>query len=126
MPMKPILIVAAAAIVVSASSAAKKATTVVPLILYSYGYAPEPIVLKAGRPVTMVFSNRSGDLHEFKARDFFRSARILGGDPHNGEIHLKPGQSTSVTLIPTQGSYRVHCSEFLHTQFGMKTSIYVR
>jgi len=123
--MKPLLL-AAAAIAISIPAAAQKATTVVPIVLYSYGYVPAPIILQAGEPVTMVFSNRSNKRHEFKAVDFFRLAKIISGSPHEGEIHLSPGQTTSVTLVPAQGTYRVHCSHFLHTQLGMETRIFVR
>ena len=124
--MKPLFAIIVAALALTAQAAAKKSTTVVPIVLYSYGYAPAPIVLKAGRPVTMVFSNRSDDGHTFKAQAFFRSARILSGMPHDGEIHLKAGQSTSVTLIPARGTYRVHCSHFFHDQLGMNTKLYVQ
>jgi plastocyanin len=120
-----LLFTIAAALALAVPAAAKKPTTVVPIILYSYGYTPAPIVLKAGRPVTMVFSNRSGDGHTFKAQAFFRSARILSGMPHDGEIHLREGQSASVTLIPVRGTYRVHCSHFFHDQLGMNTKLYV-
>ena len=125
--MKPLFAAAAVALVLAApAAAAKKPTTVVPIVLYSYGYAPAPITLRAGRPVTMVFTNRSDDRHEFKAPAFFHAAKILSGKVHEGEIHLRPGQSTSVTLIPARGSYRVHCSHFFHTQLGMETRLYVQ
>ena len=124
--MKFALILATAALAFGSTAAATKPTTVVPVALYSYGYAPDPIVLRAGRPVTMVFTNRSDDRHEFKAKAFFRAAQIVSGSAHEGEIHLRPRQSTSITLIPARGSYRVHCSHFLHTQFGMETTLYVR
>jgi plastocyanin len=124
--MRPLFALATAALALAAPAAANKPTTVVPIMLYSYGYTPAPIVLRAGRPVTMVFSNRSGKGHTFKAQAFFRSARILSGMPHDGEIHLKEGQSASVTLIPARGTYRVHCSHFFHDQLGMNTTLYVQ
>ena len=123
--MKLLLAIAAAGISVAASPAQKPAT-VVPVQLYSYGYAPSPIVLRAGSPVTLVFQNVSGKGHSFKAEAFFRSARILAGMPHEGEVHLKPHQSMSVTLVPARGTYPVHCSHFFHDQLGMHTAIYVQ
>lgn len=124
--MKPLLAIAAAGLSLAASPAAQKPTTVVPVQLYSYGYAPSPIVLRAEVPVTLVFQNVSGKGHTFKAQAFFRSARIIAGMVHEGEVHLKPHQSMSVTLVPTRGSYPVHCSHFFHDQLGMHTTLYVR
>lgn len=124
--MKPLLAIATAALAVAVPAAAQKPTNVVPIALYSYGFAPSPIVLRAGVPVTMVFTNRSGQGHTFKAQAFFASARIVSGMVHEGEIHLKGGQSTSVTLIPARGTYPVHCSHFFHDQLGMHTALYVQ
>ena len=123
--MKPLLAVVAA-LALAVPAAAQRPTTVVPIVLYSYGYAPSPIVLRAGVPVTMVFTNRSGKGHTFKAQAFFASARIQSGAVHDGEIHLKEGQSMSVTLVPALGAFPVHCSHFFHDQLGMRTTLYVR
>jgi plastocyanin len=124
--MKPLLALATAVLAVAVPAAAQKPTNVVPIALYSYGYAPNPIVLRAGVPVTMVFTNRSGKGHTFKAQAFFASSRISSGMVHDGEIHLRGGQSMSVTLVPARGTYPVHCSHFLHDQLGMRTTLYVR
>jgi len=124
--MKPILILAASAIAMAIPGSASKAQAVVPIILYSYGYAPNPIVLTAGQPVTITFNNRSSKGHEFKAPQFFAASKILKGAAPEGAVDLKGGASASITLIPARGTYRVHCGHFLHTQFGMTTAIYVR
>lgn len=124
--MKPLFAAAAAALVLAVPAVAQKPTTVVPIQLHSFGYAPSPIVLKAGQPVTLVFSNVSGIGHSFKAQAFFRSARKLSGTTHEREIHLKSDESDSVTLIPARGTYPVHCSHFFHDQLGMHTTLYVQ
>ena len=124
--MKPLFAAAAAALALAVPAGAQKPTTVVPIQLHSFGYAPEPIVLRAGQPVTLVFSNVSGIGHSFKAQAFFRSARMLSGTTHDGEIHLQSGASESMTLIPARGTYPVHCSHFFHDQLGMHTTLYVR
>ena len=110
----------------AAASPSPQAAAVVPVQLYSFGYAPNPIVLRAGVPVTLVFTNRAGIGHEFKAVDFFRSSKIVSGNASEGEIDLRPGQSASVTLVPARGAYHVHCGHFLHSQLGMTSTIYVR
>ena len=96
------------------------------IALFSHGYNPNPIVLAAGRPVTLTFVNRSGDAHDFTARKFFASARFVSGTTPDGEIELKGGQSRSVTLVPAAGIYSVHCGHFMHKQFGMRGKIVVR
>ncbi len=125
--MKLLTGLAVAAIGAAAPLAAQKPATVVPIQLYSFGYGPSPIVLRAGSTTTLVFSNVAGIGHEFKAPAFFRSARILSGQVGpDGAIELKPHQSASVTLIAARGTYPVHCGHFFHTQMGMQSAIYVR
>lgn len=122
--MKIPFALAAAALALGAPASSNPAT-VVPTALYSFGYSPAPISLRAGVPVTLAFTNRSGVSHEFKADEFFRSAKIESGNVAGGEIDLKPGETASVTLVPAAGSYPVHCGHFFHTQMGMHTTIYV-
>jgi len=94
--------------------------------LSSFAYAPRTITLAAGKPVTLAFVNRSGDAHDFTAKNFFARSRFVSGSAPGGEIELKGGQSQSVTLIPAAGRYPVHCGHFLHKQFGMTGTIMVR
>jgi plastocyanin len=117
-----------AAVLVSFAAAvpAQPAPPVQTVNLVSYAYAPTPIRLRAGQPVTLLFVNRSSKSHDFTARSFFRSARILAGRVGEGEVELRGGQSASVTLIPTPGRYSVHCSHPFHTMFGMRSTILVQ
>ena len=93
--------------------------------VWSFGFAPNPIRLAAGRPVTLTFVNRSGSSHDFVAHSFFASSRIVSGSAPDGEIDL-PGHATrSVTLVPRAGRYNAHCSHFLHKQMGMVDVIVV-
>ena len=123
--MKLTLLIAAA-FAVAAPVAAQNPTTVVPVQLYSYGYTPSPIMLRAGVPVTLVFNNVSGIGHTFKAPAFFAASQRLSGMTMNGEVHVMPHQSMSVTVIPARGTYEVHCSHFFHDQLGMHSLIYVQ
>ena len=115
--------VAALSLLAGAPAVAQPAAQTV--ILYSHGYAPNVIQLRAGRPVTLTFVNRSGKGHDFTARSFFASSRILSGQVHGGEVGMGPGQSRTVRLIPRAGRYPVHCSHFFHKQLGMKGTIIV-
>lgn len=93
--------------------------------VYSFGFGPQPIHLAAGRPVTLVFANRSGSSHDFTAPGFFQHARILAGGPVGNEVDLRPHETRTVTLIPAAGTYQAHCSHFLHKQMGMNDEIIV-
>jgi plastocyanin len=121
---------AAALCIVAAASSSAQAPVAAPvqqILLYSYGYTPSPIVLAAGKPVTLTFVNRAGKSHDFTAPKFFASSRILAGHVARGEeIDLSGGQSASVTLIPAAGEFRVRCSKPFHTMLGMSDKIIVR
>jgi plastocyanin len=94
--------------------------------VWSFGFSPRPILLRAGQPVTLTFVNGSGNGHDFTAREFFASSRILAGAAPDGEVELGGHQTRSITLVPRPGIYRAHCSHFLHAQMGMTDSIVVQ
>jgi plastocyanin len=124
----PIFRFAAAAALAFLSLGASPAIEQAPvhvIYLQSYAFTPSPIRLAAGRPVTLQFVNRAGKGHDFTARKFFRSARILAGQVDEGEIDLGARQSARVTLIPAAGRYPVHCGHPFHKTLGMRTVILV-
>ena len=91
----------------------------------SFSFAPKPIRLAAGKPVTLTFVNRSGSGHDFTAKEFFAASTITAGAAPNGEIELASHETKRVTLIPKAGTYKAHCSHFLHPSFGMVDDIIV-
>jgi len=95
------------------------------VLVWSFGFSPRPIHLAAGQPITLTFVNRSGGGHDFTAKRFFASSRILSGAAPGGEIGLGPHQSRSITLVPAAGTYKAHCSHFMHKQLGMTDAIVV-
>lgn len=121
--MRPTLLLAAAALLAAGPTAAQPAQTVT---LYSYGYAPQVIYLAAGRPVALTFVNRAGKGHDFTARRFFGSARILSGRVVDGQVDLGGRRSASVSLVPAAGRYPVHCRRPFHKTLGMRATIIVR
>ena len=120
------LVLAAAAFASGSSAAQPVAAPVQTITLYSHGYNPNPIVLSAGKAVTLNFVNGAGKPHDFTANRFFRASRIVSGSVPQGKIDLRPGQSRSVTLIPTAGRYKVHCGKPFHKMLGMRGDIAVR
>jgi plastocyanin len=95
------------------------------ILVWNFGFSPHPIQLAVGRPVTLTFVNRSGSSHDFTAKTFFGTSRILRGNAAEGEVELGPYESKSVTLVPRIGSYTAHCSHFFHKQMGMSDQIIV-
>jgi plastocyanin len=95
------------------------------IAVWSFGFAPNPIRLAAGRPITLTFQNRSGSSHDFTAKQFFASSRITAGGAPEGEIELTPYDTKSITLIPRAGTYKAHCSHFFHEPLGMSDTIFV-
>jgi plastocyanin len=95
------------------------------ILVWSFGFAPNPIRLAAGQPITLTFQNRSGSNHDFTARQFFASSRITAGAAPEGEIELKAHETTTITLIPRAGTYEAHCSHFFHKPLGMSDTIFV-
>lgn len=96
------------------------------IYVWSFNFAPKPIYLAAGRPVTLTFVNRSNSSHDFTSPTFFAYSRILSGDVTGGSVDLRPGEAKRVTLVPRPGTYRAHCSHFLHSLLGMNEVIVVR
>lgn len=120
------LLLLTAAFVLSADASTAVTAPVQTIGLFSYGYNPDPIVLAAGKPVTLTFVNRSKNGHDFTAKQFFRSSRILAGSAPDGEVDLSGERSTSVTLVPAAGRYKVHCGRTFHKMMGMTAEIVVR
>jgi plastocyanin len=95
------------------------------IAVWSFGFAPTPIRLAAGREVTLTFQNRSGSSHDFTAHGFFDHAKIISGDAREGEVELKPHETKTVTLVPGAGTFHAHCSHFMHEMLGMSAQIIV-
>jgi plastocyanin len=93
--------------------------------LSNFSFAPNPIQLAAGKPVTITFDNRSGSGHDFTAREFFAASTITAGAAPGGKVALAGHESKSITLVPRAGSYDAHCSHFLHASMGMTDRILV-
>ena len=115
----------AAVLALPASVAAAPAMPHVTITLASHYYNPNPIYVAGGVPVRLIFQNRAGKTHDFTAPEFFRSARLLAGSAPGGEVELRKGQSAVVVLVPTRGTYKVHCGQPFHTMLGMTARIVV-
>jgi plastocyanin len=124
MSIARLIAVAALSIFLGAPIAAQPAAQVIQV--WSFGFAPNPIYLAAGKPAALTFVNQSGSAHDFVAKSFFANARVTSGRVEDGEVELPPHQSVTVTLVPRAGTYHAHCSHFFHKQLGMSDVIVVR
>jgi plastocyanin len=118
-----LLLLAAGLALPSAALAQPAAQTVT---VWSFGFAPRPLQLRAGQPVTLTFVNRSGSGHDFTAPAFFGRSRIIAGAAPGGRIGLPPHAARTITLVPLAGSYKAHCSHLMHEPLGMSDTIFVR
>lgn len=99
----------------------------VEVVVSSFSFAPDTVRLKAGVPVRLTLRDTKGG-HNFSAPEFFAAARIAPEDRSKvarGKIELEKGESVTIRLVPAQGTYKVACTHFLHTSFGMKGAIVV-
>jgi uncharacterized cupredoxin-like copper-binding protein len=116
---------AAAALSLIVPTPASAQPAVQTIDVQSFSFAPTPIHLAAGRPVTLVLVNHAGGGHDFAAPEFFAYSTITAGAAPGGKIALPPHATRTITLIPRAGAYKVHCSHFLHSSFGMTDQIVV-
>jgi plastocyanin len=96
--------------------------------LSSFAFDPNRFRLKPGVPVRLRLVNESGGGHGFSAPAFFAASTLLPGSsaPSNGEMALGSHQSVEIALVPrTPGTYRVECTHFLHSFFGMHGTVEV-
>jgi plastocyanin len=100
---------------------------VVTIRLSSFAFNPNQVRLHSGVPVTLHLVNDSSGGHNFSAPAFFAaSAYPSGAPPRNGKVEIAARESLDITVVPgAAGTYRVECTHFLHSLFGMTGSITV-
>ena len=123
--MNRLLLAPALAIALIAPAPAAPPVASATITLSSYRFSPGPIYLAGGVPVRLVLVNSAGKNHDFTAKEFFRSSRIISGRAPGGEISLDAGQTKTIDLIPARGTYKVHCGKFGHSMLGMSAMIIV-
>jgi len=98
--------------------------------LSSFKFTPATITLTHGRAYVLHFVNSSSGGHDYVAKDFFAAATIAPEDRakvKNGEVELSGGESADIHLVAnTPGTYKSHCSHFMHSSFGMTGQVVVQ
>ena len=124
------LTLAAATLAIALPVTAAEGPARVTVEMANFSYTPADLHLHAGHSVTIHFVNSGSGGHDFTAEEFFAAATMdtanrghVGGA--KGRVLLGKGESVDVTLVPKAGSYKVHCSHFLHATMGMTGTIRV-
>ena len=98
--------------------------------LSSFKFTPATVALEHGTAYRIHFVNKSGGGHDFAAKEFFADSDIAPEDRakiRSGSIGLGGGESADIRLAPLRaGTFKVHCTHFMHSTFGMIGSIAVR
>jgi len=95
--------------------------------LSSFAFSPEQVRLRAGVPTRLHLVNDSDGNHNFSAPELFAASSVTTGSvPPGGAVEVPGGRSVDITLVPrTPGIYKVRCTHFLHSLFGMTGRIVV-
>lgn len=98
--------------------------------LSSFKFTPSTISLEHGRAYVLHLVNMSDGGHNFVAKSFFAAATIAPADRRRvvkGGVELDGKDAANIHFTaPVAGTYKIHCSHFLHSTFGMTGEIVVR
>lgn len=93
----------------------------------SFSFTPSVVHMKAGVPVRLTLVDEKGG-HNFSAPEFFSAAQIAPedrGKVPNGKVELEGGETLTIRIVPSVGTYKLNCTHLMHTSFGMKGKIVV-
>jgi len=96
--------------------------------LSNFAFEPAYLRLKAGVPVRLHLANESNGGHDFSSPAFFAASSFPPGiaAPAHGEAAVGSRKTVDITVVPrTPGTYRLECTHFLHSLFGMHGTIEV-
>jgi len=90
--------------------------------LTDFEYSPAYLRFHAGIPVRLILINQGTGKHDFSAPEFFSAVTLRPGSsaPAEGGIDVAKNETKEVDLLPVAtGSYKLKCTHFLHSMFGM-------
>jgi hypothetical protein len=95
----------------------------VQVVMTNYAFTPNALQFRSNTPYHLRLVSNSGHGHSFAASDFFAAVGIAPEDRSRvvaGVVEVEGGQVVDVKIVPARsGSYKFHCSHFLHSTFGM-------
>ncbi len=118
-----------AALILAASETPPQEATEVDVTLANFSFAPNPIQLEADHRYILKLNNTASGGHSFSAPEFFKTAQVDAADQpliRKGKVDV-PGGSTVAVRLKTgaAGTYKLKCTHFLHSGFGMTGQIVV-
>lgn len=121
---------ALAALCATGSLAEAPAEQTVTVELSSFKFTPATLTLQHGRNYRLHLSNTASGGHNFVAKEFFAASTVAPEDRGKigkGRVDVARGQSIDIRLIPnTVGIYKLRCSHFMHSTFGMTGAIVIQ
>jgi plastocyanin len=127
---RSILLSALLATFASGAAAAQNAPQAVTVEMSNFKFAPATLTLAHGHAYVIHFVNSASGGHDFVAKEFFAASTIAPEDRakvKNGEVELSGGESADIHLVAnTPGTYKSHCSHFMHSTFGMTGELIVQ
>jgi plastocyanin len=96
--------------------------------LSNFAFDPDHLRLKVGLPIRLRLVNESSGGHDFNAPALFAASSVLpgGSEPSSGKMAVGSHQMVEIVLMPrAPGIYRVECTHFLHSLFGMHGTVEV-
>jgi plastocyanin len=95
--------------------------------LSSFAFTPDRLLLRAGVAVKLHLVNDSSRGHDFSAPALFAASTVLAGTPPDrGSIEVGGDESRDIVFVPRQpGTYKLRCTHFLHSFFGMTGRVVV-
>jgi uncharacterized cupredoxin-like copper-binding protein len=96
----------------------------------NFMFMPKELTLRHGTAYRIHLTNISSGGHDFAAKEFFDSATVAPDDRaklKDGKISLGGGESADIRLVPNKaGTFKIKCTHFMHTTFGMTGSVVVQ
>lgn len=101
---------------------------VVEVKLSNFDFSPSTVRLDAGRAYALHIVNTASGGHDFTAPEFFAASKVAPEDVasvRDGQVELAGGQSATIHLVPSRGTYGLVCTHTGHALLGMKGTIVV-
>lgn len=99
-------------------------TTLVNVRLADFSFKPNALSFEKGQHYRLHLSNEGSGGHNFSGAKFFAAVRIDAADQalvQKGKVEVPKGGSVDIGFTPvTPGRYKIKCTHFLHSSFGMK------
>jgi len=126
----PLALLIASPIVAQPSAPVATQPTAITVQLSNFRFTPATLVLNQGQPYRLHFVNVAAGGHDFVAKAFFASSSVAWSDQgkiRDGSVDLDGHEEKDIALVPREaGTFRSHCSHFMHGAFGMKGEIVVQ